>query len=72
MRKATLQFDLNDPDDRIEYKIVHQASDMYIALEGISQYLRTIHRHGESDTIDIEELRGKFFEILDDHDVKIY
>jgi hypothetical protein len=47
MAKAVLEFDLNDPDDRREHKLMLQAADYSIVLYTISQeILRGMTKYG--------------------------
>ena len=46
MPTATLTFNL--PDDRIEHTYAVHAVDYVVALSGIQEYLRNLHRRGHS------------------------
>jgi len=70
--KATLEFNL--PDDQAEFDLATQGSNMYSALWDISQELRTLWKYEELSDQEwkmVERIRDKFFEILDDHQIKL-
>lgn len=70
--KATLEFNL--PDDQAEFDFAVQGANMYSALFDISQELRTLWKYEELDEKEwdmVERIRNKFFEILDDHQIKL-
>lgn len=77
MSKAILEFDLDDIDDKNEFKRAANATNTYIALTEIAnQIFRPARKHGYQDEkianlIDenseelIGELETKFYEILE-------
>jgi len=70
--KATLEYNL--PDDQAEFDFAIQGGNMYSALFDISQELRTLWKYEELDEKEwdiVERIRNKFFEILDDHQIKL-
>ena len=70
--KAILEYTL--PDDQAEFDFAVQSSNMYAALWDISQELRTLWKYEELDEKEwdmVERIRNKFFEILDDHQIKL-
>jgi hypothetical protein len=62
--EATLKFNL--PEERDDHVLAIKASNMYGALWDINEYLRKIQKYMDK-TPDIEEIREKFYEILDDN-----
>jgi len=51
MSKATLKFNLNDPDDRSEHKRAVNATNVYIALNEIAnEVFRPARKHGYQDS----------------------
>jgi hypothetical protein len=70
--KATLEFNL--PEDQIEFDFATQGSNMYSALWDISQELRKLSKYEELSDQEwkmVERIRDKFYEILDDHQIKL-
>ena len=70
--KAILEFNL--PEDQIEFDFATQGSNMHSALWDISQELRTLWKYEELSDQEwkmVERIRDKFFEILDDHQIKL-
>ena len=70
--KATLEYNL--PYDQAEFDFAIQGGNMYSALFDISQELRTLWKYEELDEKEwdiVERIRNKFFEILDDHQIKL-
>ena len=50
MAKGFLKFDLNDPDDRLEFKRATKATDAYIAFFDVAQRVfRPARKHGYVD-----------------------
>jgi len=72
--KATIEFEL--PEDIEEYEMANNASKMYMALWDIKQLFRSKLKYN-SDGLNDEQLeqweamRGEFFEILDNNDLKL-
>jgi hypothetical protein len=70
--KAKLTFNL--PEDQAEFDFAVQGSNMYSALWDISQELRTLWKYEELSDQEwkmVERIRDKFYEILDDHQIKL-
>ena len=70
--KAKLTFNL--PEDQAEFDFAVQGSNMYSALWDISQELRAIWQHEELSDEEfkmVERIRNKFFEILDENQIKL-
>ena len=74
MAKATLEFDLNDPDDVIAHKRAVQSLDMALALWEIchntKKGLEWSMENKEMDKYDTLELvYEKIYEILNNHNI---
>jgi len=74
--KAIIEFDLNEPDDIEAHKRFTNINEVYIALWEFREEMRKqIKYNSENYTgeqIDaIDKLREKFFEILNDNNIKI-
>jgi hypothetical protein len=70
--KAKLTFNL--PEDQAEFDLAVQGSKMYVALWDISQELRTLWKYEELKQEEwdmVERIRNKFFEILDENQIKL-
>jgi hypothetical protein len=72
--KAIIEFEL--PEDQEEYEKANNANKMYMALWDIRQLLRSKLKYN-SDGLNDEQLeqweamRGNFFDILDNNDLKL-
>jgi hypothetical protein len=72
--KAIIEFEL--PEDQEEYEKANNANKMYMALWDIKQLLRSKLKYN-SDGLNDEQLeqweamRGDFFDILDNNDLKL-
>ena len=72
--KAIIEFEL--PEDQEEYQMANNASKMYTALWEVRQLLRSKLKYN-SDGLNDEQLeqwetmRGDFFDILDNNDLKL-
>ena len=70
--KAKLIFNL--PEDQAEFDFAVQGSNMYSALWDISQELRTLWKYEELTDEEfkiVEKIRNKFYEILDENQIKL-
>ena len=70
--KATLEFNL--PEDQSDFDFAVQGGKMYSALWDISKELRTLWKYEELDEKEwdmVERIRNKFYDILDDHQIKL-
>ena len=70
--KAVLKFNL--PEDQAEFDFATQGGKMYSALHELSQELRTLWKYEELNEQEwdmVERIRNKFYEILDDHQIKL-
>ena len=72
--KAIIEFEL--PEDQEEYEKANNANKMYMALWDIRQLFRSKLKYN-SDGLNDEQLeqweamRGEFFDILDNNDLKL-
>ena len=70
--KAKITFNL--PEDQAEFDLATQGGNMYAALWDISQELRTLWKYEELSEEEwkiVERIRNKFFEKLEDHQIKL-
>jgi hypothetical protein len=63
--KATLEFNL--PEDESTFRKAVNGPDMASALYEINEYLRGVDKYDTGDKID--EIRDKFFRILEDNSI---
>ena len=74
MAKATLEFDLNDPDDAMSHKRAVHATDAYLSLYDFSQYLFRIGMHEELSVEQeslVEAIQNHFYEDLEIHGINL-
>jgi hypothetical protein len=76
--KAKLQYDLNDPDDRMAHLRAVKSLDMASALFDITRNLRKrVERRFEEDTTEcdsfdvIQDVFDRIYEILGDNNIDI-
>jgi hypothetical protein len=72
--KAIIEFEL--PQDQEEYEMANNASKMYTALWDIRQLFRSTLKYNTTGLNDEqleqwEAMRGEFFDILDNNDLKL-
>jgi len=70
--KAKITFNL--PEDQAEFDFAIQGSNMHSALWDISQELRTLWKYEELKQEEwdmVERIRNKFYEILDENQIKL-
>lgn len=65
--KAILEFDIDNPDDKMAHMRCVKALDMALALHEIAYNL---HREFEDSGV-IEEFRAKIFQELESHNINI-
>lgn len=69
MGKATLQYNLEDIDDRMAFKCATKGEDMALAIFSIlncNEFSK--HHEGKYDVYEIKEI---IYRILDDHDIRL-
>ena len=74
--KAILEFDLLDPEDRIEHQRMLKSTDLQIALWDISQVLRSKIKYAPDDmSVDTfkayEEIQEMFYDIINQHKIDL-
>lgn len=55
--KATLEFDLNDFDEKERHKIAVNAMDVVSAIDDIDSNLRAAYKHMNHEWVRIEDIR---------------
>ena len=66
MPKAILEFNL--PEDREDYEMHYNASKYFCAIHDIKNYLRSLRKHDDRESIPKEELIDKIQECISDLD----
>ena len=68
--KKTITFEFEDGTERENEYIVQNCFELVYALQEFSNYLRGQWKHVDEDKWDnLEEIRSKLYEILNDHEV---
>lgn len=71
--KSYFTFNMNNEDDKHDFKLMSNATNMYLALTDIKQFLRSKLKYddlNEEQTKIFEELNTHFYELLDDNMIK--
>lgn len=76
MAKAKLEFDLTDPDDKVEYDRANKALDLCLALWDVEQYLRSKTKYAPDDMPDevydaLSKARDEFYNILNERNISL-
>lgn len=76
MAKAILEFNLTDPDDKVEYDRANKALDLCLALWDIEQYLRAKTKYAPDDMPDevyeaLDKAREEFYNIMNEHNISL-
>jgi hypothetical protein len=69
--EAIFKFNLDDADDANRHRRMLAADATLHALWNMGDALRSAAKYGDSDTVDIHEVRKKFYEILTDAGVDL-
>ena len=70
--KAIIEF--NFPDDQLEYDLMLQASNMFMALNQINDELRHITKYGDVTPAENDvyyKVKDRFYEILNENNVNL-
>ena len=71
MSKIKITFELDSIEDRDEIKRIMQRDDAFHCLNELADYLRHLNKYAEKETIKIEEIHAKFWEILNEHQLEL-
>ena len=75
--KAKLEFDLNDPDDRMAHFRAVKSLDMASALFDITRLKKQVERKFEADTTEcdsfdvIQDVFDRIYEVLGDNNIDV-
>jgi hypothetical protein len=75
MAKASLEFDLHDPDDRCAFNRAAKSTEAYIVLRSIDSFCRDFIKFGDESQqfLDaIEAVRKHLTEVCEYHGVDIF
>lgn len=67
--KAILEFNL--PEDQEYFYVASKATELYLSLWDLDQWLRTTIKHGEKNKDVFQIARDKLTEIMHDHNVDL-
>ncbi len=72
--KAILEFDLDNPDDKMSHLRCVKATEMMITLWEIDQHLRSLTKYAPDTTSDetydeLVKVRGRLHEIMDENGI---
>ena len=76
MGKATLEFDLNDHDDKMAHLRAVKSTDLALSLWDMDGYLRGKTKHApdsmSSEVYDtLQDVRDKLYEIMNKHSIDL-
>lgn len=76
MAKAILEFDLTDPDDKVEHERAVKSLDLCLALWDIDQYLRAQTKYASDDMPEeaydaLTKAREEFYNIMNEHNISL-
>lgn len=69
MAKAILEYDLNDPDDRVAHLRAITSLDLVLMMWKYDQHLRSEYKHG--DKPEAYEYREKFIEMMNEYNIDL-
>lgn len=64
---SNVTFNYNLPEDDVDYQMHINAKNYYLALWDLSQQIRQWYKYEDKESIEIEKLSNKFWEILEDN-----
>jgi hypothetical protein len=71
--KATLEFDLSDPEDQRQYKLCNSAEDADAFIFDIGEQLRSWDKYGspfKTAEEAIEGLREEYYRLIEHHNIR--
>jgi hypothetical protein len=76
MPKATLTYDLDQPEDQQEFDLVNNARKYYSVLWDIDQYMRNQIKYSSDDTPElyretIQMVRDEFWKLMESHNIDL-
>lgn len=72
MAKHTVEYDTENPEDRMALKRSIKAFDMICAINALSVELRNMSKYEEKlDTELLDRFHGKFYNILEDYGINM-
>lgn len=58
-------------EDKDEVAILQKHKDHYSALNDVANLIRSLFKYSEKESISIEELHDKFYEIINNYDIDL-
>lgn len=71
MSKGILEFNLDDSFEKEAFKRASSATDAYLVLWDIQEYLRNKSKYGEADWMPISEIQERIGEFLEKYNVDL-
>jgi len=68
--KAILEFNL--PEEQVEFKIATEAPALRCAICDFDQKLRSLYKHENQETIEVEDARKLLHDFLAEYNIDIY
>jgi len=72
MSRVTLEFDMDNPDDKDEYKIIFKANDMYCFIHSMQNLLRDARkgrRFWNEDKFEFERFMEEIFDLEETYNI---
>lgn len=73
--KATITFDLNDPDDRAKHKLISHVDEITFVLWQLDEHLRKIVKYDETKSEEYKtasyDIREKLHKLLNEYTLTI-
>jgi len=70
MAKASLHFKL--PEEQSEFDDALQGTRLRIAIQDLDNYLRSLAKHQDIEIIEVQAVRTKLHEILEEYELSLY
>lgn len=58
-------------DEKEDLAYAQQGASLAFAFHDLDNWLRSLHKYEEKDTVDVMEVRRKLREVLKDHDITV-
>jgi len=69
--EAVLKFNLDEEDDKHEFKLASHGKDLALALWDLDNNLRSRIKYSDKEEHTLQTVRNKLHEILDSYDVNL-
>lgn len=68
--KTTISIEIGQDDNPDEAFYVLKARNLARVIEDIREHLRRLYKYEEKTAVDVDELRSKIWEIIEEYDVE--